>query len=412
MISKGRVIRTGLFFSIINFLITALIGVFLRFNILFPIPGLVERYWIHAHSHTGFLGWIFMILVLLGFEFLLPKNAKINRSVYRLIIYFQVAVLGMLVTFPFMGYAAPSILFSTLHLVLSIVFVKLFFRNADQKNPATKFMRVGLIFMLISSIGPLALGPIIVLDLRDSYWYEMAVYFYLHYNGWFTLAVFALLIYLMEVSGLSLWVRNRKLLYRLLVFSAIMTLALSALGFSDSLPLRLVGMIGALLQLLAGFVLLKLLFLRNDLRLLLPNSWVKWFFGVALFSWLMKIMMQFLSAIPVVTEFAYLSRDAIMTYLHLSFLGFTSCFVIGVLIRQNYLKTDSVMARVGFVAFLVAVVTMELTIGLKSIPQYLDLQLYRSVNTLLLIESIVLFGSIFIMLFFAFILSNRAIKRR
>jgi uncharacterized membrane protein len=90
-----------------------------------------------------------MILVLLGFEFLLPKNAKINRSVYRLIIYFQVAVLGMLVTFPFMGYAAPSILFSTLHLVLSVVFVKLFFRNADQKNPATKFMRVGLIFMLI-----------------------------------------------------------------------------------------------------------------------------------------------------------------------------------------------------------------------------------------------------------------------
>ena len=355
-----------------------------------------------------------MILVLLGFEFLLPKNAKINRSVYRLIIYFQVAVLGMLVTFPFMGYAAPSILFSTLHLVLSIVFVKLFFRNADQKNPATKFMRVGLIFMLISSIGPLALGPIIVLDLRDSYWYEMAVYFYLHfqYNGWFTLAVFALLIYLMEVSGLSLWVKNRKLLYRLLVFSAIMTLALSALGFSDSLPLRMVGMIGALLQLLAGFVLLKLLFLRNDLRLLLPKGWVKWFFGVALFSWLMKIMMQFLSAIPVVTEFAYLSRDAIMTYLHLSFLGFTSCFVIGVLIRQNYLKTESVMARVGFVAFLVAVVTMELTIGLKSIPQYLDLQLYRSVNTLLLIESIVLFGSIFIMLFFAFILSNRAIKLR
>jgi hypothetical protein len=191
--------------------------------------------------------------------------------------------------------------------------------------------------MIVSSIGPLALGPIIVSGMRDSDWYEMAIYFYLHfqYNGWFTLGVFALLIHMIESSGNLLAKKKCKLLYRLLVVSVIMTLALSGLGFSEWLPLRLVGAVGATLQLIAGFVLLKLIFLRTNLRLLVPSSWVKWYFAVALFSWLMKIMMQFLSAIPVVTEFAYVSRDTIMTYLHLSFLGFASCFVIGVLLRQK-----------------------------------------------------------------------------
>lgn len=414
MISKGRVIRTGLFFAIANFLLTASIGVLLRYNTLFPIQEITERYWIHAHSHIGFLGWVFMALVILGFALLLPKSAKINRRIYRLMIYVQVSVIGMLVTFPFMGYAAPAILFSTFHMALSIAFVWMFYKYADKQKLSNRFMKAGLIFMLISGLGPLALGPIIINGYRGTDWYDMAIYFYLHfqYNGWFTMAIFALLIKVLEQSGVNITIKKGRLLYQLLVIGTIMTLALSALGFGFKTYAQFVGGIGAVLQLIAGFLLLKLLFVRSDFRIFSMNSWTRWFFGIALFSWLVKIMMQFLSTIPIITDFVYLSRDAIMTYLHLSYLGFTSCFVVGLLIKQYYLSTESLISRIGYVLFLLGVISMEVTIGLRSLPQFLTQNLYKSINSLLLIETIILFVSVFIMLFFGFILSNRATKHR
>ncbi len=414
MISKGRVIRVGLFFAIVNFLITAAIGILLRYNNVFPIYDFAVRYWIHGHSHTGFLGWVFLALVTLCFEMLLPKNSKINNKIYRLIIYFQIAVLGMLITFPFMGYAAPSILFSTFHLILSLVFAIVFFRNADKKDLASKFMKAALVFMLLSNLGPLALGPLMVLDLKGTPWYDMAIYFYLHfqYNGWFTLAVFSLFIKLLEQMSVFVDVEKGKSILKLLIYGTILTLALSALGFGFSPYVKVIGFVGATLQLLAGFVLLKMLFVKSDLSKILINDWIKWFFGLALFSWLIKILMQLLSSFPIISSFAYFNREAIMTYLHLSFLGFTSCFLIGLCIVKNYLSTSSLISRVGFGLFLLGVVLMELTLGIKSLPQFLNIPLLKSIDIALFAESLVLFIGISILLFFAFIFPNRHIKQK
>lgn len=414
MISKGRVFRIGLFFAIANFFITATIGALLRYNNVFPISDFAIRYWTHGHSHVGFLGWIFTAIVILGFGMLLPKNAKINRRIYRLVIYFQIAVLGMMATFPFMGYALPSILFSTFHMILSLVYAIVFFRNADKNDLASKFMKAALVFMLLSSLGPLALGPVMVMGLKGTPWYDMAIYFYLHfqYNGWFTLAVFSLLIKLLEQAGILVDIKKGRAILKLLIYGIIMTLALSALGFGFSPYVRIVGFAGAALQQWAGFILLKMLFVKSELYKILINSWVKWFFGLALFSWLVKVMMQFLSSFPLISNFAYFNREAIMTYLHLSFLGFTSCFIIGLCIVKNYLSTSNPISRIGFGLFLAGVVSMELTIGIKSLPQFLSLSLLKSIDTVLFAESLLLFISIAMMLFFAFIFPNRGLKQK
>ena len=413
MISKGRVIRTGLFFALANLLITEVIGMFLRYIMLYPVNGFIDRYWIHAHSHTGFLGWIFMVLAIMSYSMFLPKNGNINRRMYRVMIYCQIAVLGMVVTFPIMGYAALSILFSTLHMVIALLFVVIFFRNAVKTDLAAKFIKAGLVFMVISSLGPLALGPIVVTGMRDTLWYNMAIYFYLHfqYNGWFTMAIFGLLFKLLEQLGLFVDEQKVKLFYRLLVYGIIMTLTLSFLGFGPSPYVRIVGILGAVLQLWAGYLLLRILFLKSDLSQLLVNNWLKWFFGMALFSWLLKIMLQFLSVIPVITDFVYLNRDAIMTYLHLSFLGFSTCFIIGLFIFKRHLYITGKVSQLGFLLFLVGVGLMELTIGLRSLPQYLSLEFFSLLNYLLFFESILLFVSVFIMMLFSFILPGRFIKQ-
>jgi len=413
VISKGRVIRTGLFFALANLLITEVIGMFLRYIMLYPVNGFIDRYWIHAHSHTGFLGWIFMVLAIMSYSMFLPKNGNINRRMYRVMIYCQIAVLGMVVTFPIMGYAALSILFSTLHMVIALLFVVIFFRNAVKTDLAAKFIKAGLVFMVISSLGPLALGPIVVTGMRDTLWYNMAIYFYLHfqYNGWFTMAIFGLLFKLLEQLGLFVDEQKVKLFYRLLVYGIIMTLTLSFLGFGPSPYVRIVGILGAVLQLWAGYLLLRILFLKSDLSQLLVNNWLKWFFGMALFSWLLKIMLQFLSVIPVITDFVYLNRDAIMTYLHLSFLGFSTCFIIGLFIFKRHLYITGKVSQLGFLLFLVGVGLMELTIGLRSLPQYLSLEFFSLLNYLLFFESILLFVSVFIMMLFSFILPGRFIKQ-
>ena len=413
MISKGRVIRTGLFFALANFLITAAIGALLRFNDVFPISTLPARNWIHAHSHTGFLGWAFMALATLAFGMLLPKNGRINRRSYRLIINLQIAVLGMLVTFPFMGYAAPSIIFSTFQMILSLIFAVLFFRNVEKNDLASKFMKAGLVFMLISGLGPLTLGPIVVMDMKGTTIYDMAVYFYLHfqYNGWFTMAVFALLFKMLDEFSIEYDLAKGKLIYKLLIIAMILTIALSALSFEPNRIVYFIGFAGAVIQLWAGFILLKILFVKTKLTNILLNGWVKWFFGIALASWLLKIMMQFLSPLPFISEFAYFNREAIMTYLHLSFLGFTSCFLIGLLIVKNFLSASRIISKVAFGLILVGVVLMELTIGLKSFPQLLNLKMLKTINMALFAESLMLFFGIAILLFYAYIFSNKAIKQ-
>lgn len=414
MISKGRVIRTGLFLALANFVITAAIGVLLRFNDVFPISTLPARNWIHAHSHTGFLGWVFMALATLAFGMLLPKNGRINRRSYRLIIYLQIAVMGMLVTFPFMGYAAPSIIFSTFQMILSLIFAILFFKNADKNDLASKFMRAGLVFMLISGLGPLTLGPVVVMDMKGTTLYDMAIYFYLHfqYNGWFTMAVFALLFKMLDDFGIEYSKAKGELIYKLLIFATMLTFALSTLSFGPNRLVYFIGFIGAVLQLWAGFILLRILFVKTKLSIVLFNGWVKWFFGIALASWLLKIMMQFLSPLPFISEFAYFNREAIMTYLHLSFLGFTSCFLIGLLIVKNYLSTSGTISKVGFGLILVGVVLMELTVGLRALPQFLNLSMFKLLNAALFGESLMLFFGIAILLFLAFIFPNRAIKQK
>lgn len=369
-----------------------------------PITGFMAKYWTHSHSHIGFLGWIFTALVTLGYGMLLPDSPKINRSVYRLLIYFQVAVMGMLVTFPLMGYAAPSIIFSTLHLVLSSIYAFIFFRNAEKNDLSSKFMKAALVFMLISNIGPLALGPIMFTGLKGSLIYDMAVYFYLHfqYNGWFTLAVFALFIKLIKERGIAVDERKCKLMLNLLIYGIILTLALSAFGFEYLNLMRMVGFTGTALQLGAGFILVSILFRAIGHNKLLSNTWIKWFMGLSLFSWLLKIILQFISVFPVFSDFAYVNRDAIMTYLHLSFLGFTSCFLFGIFIINKVLSVSNVISRVALGLFSVMVVLMELTIGIKSLPQYLDIHNLHLVKTSLFIQSMILLISLTALVFFSF----------
>src|SRR6266540_6305325 len=108
--------------ALLNLAIVAAAGVLLRYKILFSLPLFDYKNLLHAHSHFAFSGWI-SIALFIAITAAIANYASISISVYtRLFILAQVAAFGMLLTFPFMGYKAPSIAFSTLSIFFSYGF--------------------------------------------------------------------------------------------------------------------------------------------------------------------------------------------------------------------------------------------------------------------------------------------------
>jgi hypothetical protein len=168
------------------FLIAAVLGIVLR---LFPITDFdaTYRFIVHTHSHIALLGWVYISLTTLLFHLFITKEAK---KEYKYLFWStQITIVGMLFSFPFIGYALFSILFSTLFILCSYWFLYFFKKNnhCDTTKASYKFINASLVFMVISSIGPWALGAIMSTLGSTSHWYKNAIYLYLHfqYNGWF-----------------------------------------------------------------------------------------------------------------------------------------------------------------------------------------------------------------------------------
>src|SRR5690606_24662500 len=110
---------------LLNFFIAAVMGLLLRYAFVQPIE-VNYRYLTHAHSHAAMLGWVYLMLFTLIVHYFIP----IKKPIYnRLFWITELAVIGMLVSFPFQGYAAVSISFSTLHIFCSYYFAYLIFKH-------------------------------------------------------------------------------------------------------------------------------------------------------------------------------------------------------------------------------------------------------------------------------------------
>src|SRR5690606_15371941 len=187
--------------AVLNLLVVALLGLFLRWQVVQPTEGINFKNFLHAHSHVALLGWLFSAFFLAFLPTYLPEDLSRKKSYSWLFWLAQASVLGMLISFPIQGYALFSITFSTLHILFSYVFIYRFLKDCKQsevvKNQhqfSFKFIKAALFFLALSSLGPWAMGPIMASGNSFTQLYYNAIYFYLHfqYNGWFTFAVLGL----------------------------------------------------------------------------------------------------------------------------------------------------------------------------------------------------------------------------
>lgn len=371
--------RTGIAFL----LIAGGIGVMLRIYYLYPFHGFVPENWLHAHSHITFLGWIFLGIISLINTYLRENRGFPEQRFIPVIACIVASNLGMLISFPILGYGTVSIFFLALHMAAGIyayfLYRPFFLRNASF---AMKMMHSAFIFMILSGLGPMALGPLIALGYRDTFWYDFAVYFYLHfqYNGWFTLAIFGILCLELDLPDI-----HNSWLY-LINVSIVLTYLLSTLAIRPPEWIYYLGGFGAFMQIIP-FIYLLVLLLKNHRKILLPGRpLTNALLLLSLGAFETKMYLQFFSSIPAIADWALHRKNMIIAYLHFVLLGFVTSFLIGWWNRKLRIR-DSRLFNAGSYAYLCGLAAIEFTLIFHVLGVF---EGYHAPYSLLLIFSVVL----------------------
>lgn len=336
------------------FLAAALLGVLLRASQLPGGPRIAFGHWLHAHSHTAFLGFVFNGFFAIALAVFVPGEKRENYT--RLFVVMQVAVLGMLATFPWQGYGPASIAFSTLHMGAAVMFARRLWRDHEAGSGARAHLGAALVCLLASGAGPLALGPLAAAGLRDSPAYALAIYFYLHanYNGWFPFFLQASVLRATETAGIHP-ARDRaaRLSLRWMAAGAVLTFAQSTLWLGPPGWVFAVAGAGGAAQ-LVGFVWW--------LRALGPLSGrglaaVRALGSLSLVCHAAKLLLQTASAWPALAPLAG-HRFVVIAFLHLVFLGVVTAALFAWALRLGWLR-DSPSVRLCLGVFFVAAAVSE-----------------------------------------------------
>lgn len=353
----------GIQIAMLNLVIVGVIGCVLRYTFLHPVAGINYGYLLHAHSHLAFLGWVFMALYILLIHAYLPSGMQ-NRKYVNLFIILQIANLGMLVTFPVMGYAAWSIAFSAVHAVVAIVFARIFSREVQAILPprhkmSFKFIQWALILMVISNLAPFALGPVSAIQGKTDLYYSL-IYFYLHfqYNGWFTFALLGLVLWQLERRGTHTQTKLIKAGFVMKLVAVFPSYILSVLWTEPNLLWYILGGLAALIQLI-GLVCIIYFVIQEVAKSHLADSLVqRILIWIGILAIVGQHLLMLLSAIPALSNLAF-SRNIVIAYLHMVLIGFVSVWLLFFFLKQGFVK-ESLITRVGLAFFLMAFVATEL----------------------------------------------------
>ena len=309
----------------------AFYGFLLRWHAYTPLPFIKNySYWLHAHSHAAFLGWLHAAFSLLIAYVLFPGRLQ-SKGFARYYAFMQLMVAAMLVSFPIEGYKAFSITFLSLFLLGTYIYAYYVFKRNEKAAAypvTTAFVKTAVVFMLISSLSPWMLGPVMVFLGKNSIWYNLDVYFYLHfqYNGWFFLSLLALIIHLFERKGIAIPERVwKKSLFWLFtgIFWGYIT---NTLWTEPPLYFNAVALLSVVAEGAGLWILFR--YLKKHVHALDLSRWHRRWFQWVVFAIIFKVVLQFTASCPYYARLAYTIRDLVIGYLHWVMLALFSVALI------------------------------------------------------------------------------------
>ncbi|WP_237702574.1 hypothetical protein [Bizionia argentinensis] len=367
-------------------------GLTLRYSFVNPIA-INYKYLIHAHSHVAMLGWVYLMLFTFFAQYFVPQKKPIYIKLFWIT---QLAVIGMMVSFPFQGYAAISISFSTLHIFCSYFFTYRIWKDLHIENTLVrKLVKASLLFMVISTIGVWCLGPAASILGSASAFYQIAIQFFLNFqfNGWFLLAVLAIACHQLQVKTS----KNSKAFFKYLIISTILSFALPIQWFANHPLLYWINGFAILMQLVALFYFLRIIKKPFQTFQKETNGIIKYMYQFALFCFILKIVLQTLSIVPQFSSELYAHHNFIIGFIHMAMLGVISGFLFAFLLQSKTI-TSNIFVSTGLFLFLLGFILTEAILFIQGAFYYLGLGVLPNYYYILFAASILLPVSIAIIL--------------
>ena len=376
---------------VFNFLIIAVIGALLRLAFVVELPLFNYRNVLHAHSHVALLGWLFC-----GLLILIVHAYNLSIANYRFLFWgFQVCVLGMLVSFPLQGYGLFSIVFSSLHILLSYVLV---YRITSDKlalsDPlrSKRWLYGALFFLVLASFGTWALGPLMTSAYKGSSWFYSAIQFFLHFqfNGWFIFAIIALFLKTISKSEDIQHNKHLNTSFYLFIVSCFLTFALAVTWSNPDRFLFWVNSLGVILQLAAWIYFARWIKTNVSAIKLVLNKQTRWLWLISFTCLSIKILIQTMVAIPSIAVISYTIHNFVIGFIHLLMLGCLSLFILGYLAQVKMWTQHHQQRKRGVWIFIVGVGLTELLLFIQGMLLWLSFGFIPGYYIVLLLFSLLL----------------------
>jgi hypothetical protein len=358
--------------ALINFCVVALAGVTMRYKINFSLPAVNQKYLMHAHSQFAFVGWVAVGLMTLMVRYLIRNNVQTNYRKYHWILMADViASYAMFISFIIQGYDVWSITFSTLTIFISYFFIFFYWKDLNKVVDAgfsRAWQKAALLLWAFSSLGAFTLAYLMANHIMIQDLYFSAVYFFMHfqYNGWFLFVCFGVFFSYMHRLGLiRIGVLSRRL-FIVMAVTVVPTYFLSILWMRLPLALHWIANISAVFQLLVLFYFFKILKVVRKSESIQFTWSTKWLWIMASTAFILKIILQMLSTMPFLSHFAFGFRPVVIGYLHLSFVGIISLFILGY-VNEFIHRFRGRVSGIGAVIFVSGFVVQEIILMLQGL---------------------------------------------
>jgi hypothetical protein len=349
--------------AILDLCTVGLLGALLRSKIVFALPFINYNHLLEGHSHFTFSGWVTLVLMVLMVYELLPASSNKKPSYQWLFAGIAISSWGMLIAFILQGYGAFSIIFSACFILFTYMFGWVFTRDIiKSKSGATVSLLAisSISCLIISSAGLSVIYYIYFTKSFEAILYRDALFTYLHfqYNGFFSLAIFALLFNHASKNISSKIQKNIHLFSVVFCLSIIPSLFLSYLWRDPNELFHAIAIGGSILLLLSCilFIISARQFLATYHN---EKPIVRFLAYLSMGSFLLKSFLQCFTIFPQIGNAIFGNRPIIMGFLHLVFLGFVSLFILAYFSKTGLLDCTKRITRTALIVFAIAVILNE-----------------------------------------------------
>ena len=378
---------------VFNFFVVSVVGVMMRYNMAFSLPGFTHKFMQESHSHFAFYGWVSAGIFLFVTKYLSENYPKINLKKYQyLMISNQIGSYGMLFTFLYGGYFWLSIVFSSIALFTGFAyFIFLLIDTKSNKNPEIMWLKSGAFFATFSAIGIFGLAYFSSKKEEFDVLFRASTYFYLHYqyNGFFIFSCIGLLLISLKKLGIEIEEKLNKTIFYLLFFGCFLGYGLSILWIEMNPIFYGFFILISIVQLFGAILFLNCI--RKTDLFNNQNFIQKLLISVFGFAFILKFLLQGLSAIPALGVFAFININIVIAYLHLVLLMGISLFLIWKILQLVEIEFNKLL-KFSILLLVFGIVCNEIVLALSGIFSIFYIPFLSAKYWLLFVSVVIMFS--------------------